>query len=904
MKRSKKILYLSLLISLPINIFVLFAIFETMEAYHIQDRYSQNLPKGLRFKSVGDSVIKDLKYRVYHLLGIKKKSDVNLVLPPKSIKELSENLPKSGNSYKKDAVLITKNRVTIGKAKLRGDFFYHWALPRKSWRFSALKKNASNARRKVNFIIPKHESQLSNHMSYLLAKELGLLAPDSKLVDFSVNGVYKGVRLMVDQIDESFLRKNKIVPGDIYKGDNIGRKEYIGVEASIFENASIWEKASYNNHYSKDSKKPLFRFLKGLSKGQIKKQEIKSFAKMAALIDLTSTYHIDNRHNWVLYYDHYLENITPIIWDVNGWFPEDVKRGNLNIITSKLFDKLYQNYDFLREKIHIFNLFFHQKEQAFRQTLYENIETAKEFVNRNGYTFTLGSFLLTKQQALKTIDAFQNSIESQLAKNKNYFLGSVNKDLYKYALFDNKISLQMSGSKLVKSVIIKLNVNKQPKQVFLSFKQANKTITHSLINNTEIKNNEIIVNVELLSKVRLLSIENDTKIEFEKMTYDLNLQDIIAKDIDGIWLKFENYNQETIKIKQVETIKPINLDKVYLNVIDNTAKTKTLTWSGEKHFTGDTIIKDNIIIAPGTKLVFSQESTLKVLGKVTAIGTKEKPIIFEPLAAEKPWGAFVLKDQGSNDSVFKHVIFKGGSGNKSNFHEYTAMFSVHNVQDLVVEDSFFHDNKLTDDMVHVVYSQVTFRRTQFFNSRADALDADISDVTIDNCQFKNSGNDAIDLMTSKAKILNSKFSFSGDKAISIGEGSKLLAINNLFENNSIALQSKDQSIAYVFNTSLINNKKAVDAYHKNWRYSEGGFISINNCIMKNNTENATVGKKSTIEINHCLIDDKNNFSSKSLKSGKIKITEDETIKSRFDDDVFKIADTILATKVVGYYEKQ
>jgi hypothetical protein len=278
-----------------------------------------------------------------------------------------------------------------------------------------------------------------------------------------------------------------------------------------------------------------------------------------------------------------------------------------------------------------------------------------------------------------------------------------------------------------------------------------------------------------------------------------------------------------------------------------------------------------------------------VLGKVTAIGTKEKPIIFEAKDATKPWGAFALKDSNANNSIFKYCIFKDGSGDKGDLYEYTAMFSVHNVKNLLVEDCEFYDSRKTDDMVHVIYSDATFKNTNFFRSLSDAIDVDISNVVVDNCEFVDSGNDSIDLMTSNAIVTNSKFIRSADKGISIGERSNLLAINNVIKNSEIGMQSKDMSKAYIYDTSFIGNKKAVDAYHKNWQYSEGGTIILDNTIFKDNIVNATVGKKSKVIINNSTIDTPDNFDARSIKKGKIVLSHENRIAPDIDLDFFKNA---------------
>ncbi len=899
----KKIIALSLIITLPINIIGLIWAHNTKFTYHLLEKFNLTLVKGVKLHRIGTSEFIDLKHKVQALLGIEKKTDVTLILPNKSINVLNADLPLSGTDYKNNAVLILDRKALKGKAKLRGDHYYHWGFARKSWRFKTSKNNIHKGINRFNIIIPKSVDMSLNHLSYQLAKTMGLLAPDSRLVDFSVNGHYKGPRLLVEQIDESFLRKNNLMPNDIYKGDNIGQNEFLGIKVFLFENASIWEKASFNNHYDKDSLYPLEMFLDETNNSTTDVIDLKQFANMAAYVDLIGSYHHDRTHNWILFYDSYLEKMQPIIWDSVGWSKQAINLENYNIATSELFVKLYQNYDFFREKHKALTRFYTDNQNDFKRAINKTISKSRDIVKNNYFAFDLGRAYYNEQKALDYIEQFEKEVFARFARVREHFLGAVDKTQYQYSNIENGIRLSISGAKPVKSIHLKLTDNPIVNQIELSYIHGNQLITMDITKLAKINNQSIQINISLLANAQPEQSYNSmNKIVFHPATYDISIPGIDTKHFQNIALSFDNLAQETLKIDKVNNIDPIAFDVRSTNIAPSTLSIKTLTWSGIKHFTGFTLVKDNLVIEKGTQLVLEEGATLKVLGKVTAIGTTDEPIIFQAKDSTKPWGAFALKDERANGSVFKHVIFKGGSGDKGKLYEYTAMFSVHNVQNLLMEDTSFYDNKLTDDSVHIVYSDVVFRNCKFIRSLSDALDADISTVLVDNCEFLDSGNDAIDLMTSKAVVINSRFIRSADKGISIGEGSQLLAINNLIQNNEIGMQSKDTSLAYIYNTTFIDNKKAVDAYHKNWRYSEGGIIKVENCVMQNNIQNATVGKKSKVVLNNCQIDTPDNFNTKDLSKSKIVIANSTTLDSGFKGEFFENHVELVRSNVGGFYE--
>ncbi len=899
----KKFIILSLIITLPINIIGLIWANNTKSTYNLLEKFELTLAKGAKLHRIGISEFVNLKYQVQALLGIEKKTDLALILPNKSINALNADLPLSGTSYKKNALLILDNKILKGKVKLRGDHYYHWGFARKSWRFKTAKNSIYNGINKFNIIIPKSVDMSLNHLSYKLAKTMNLLAPDSRLVEYSVNGHYKGPRLLVEQIDESFLRKNSRMPNDIYKGDNIGQNKFLGIDVLLFDNASIWEKSSYNNHYEASSLYPLEQFLDESNSGSSQIIDLKQFATMAAYVDLTGSFHHDRTHNWMLLYDNYIEKMQPIIWDSIGWAKHTINLTHYNIATSELFLKLYLNYDFIREKQKALKGFYTNKRTRFNTTIIQTLNHARRIIKDNHFMFKLDRVYYDEKRALDHIDLFENEILNRFDKIKDFFLGDVDEQDYQFATLNNTLRLSIAGNQPVKSILLHLNKPHTAKKAKLSYLHGKQKISKDVSQSTQQENKTVSISLELLPNTKQSdSYKGTKKIAFHTATYDLELEGINSEDIQGVSLIFDNLDQQSIAVNQVDSIELIPFDARIHNIIPESPQFNTLQWSGEKYFSGFNLISDNIIIEKGTKLIFDEGATLKVLGQVTALGTADEPIVFKAKDSSKPWGAFALKDERANGSVFKHVVFKDGSGDKGKLYEYTAMFSVHNVKNLLVEDTDFYDSKLTDDSVHVIYSDVVFRNCKFVRALSDALDADISTILVDNCEFINSGNDSIDLMTSKAVVINSKFIRSADKAISIGEGSQLLAINNLIENSEIGMQSKDTSLAYIYNTAFVGNKKAVDAYHKNWRYSQGGTINVENCVMKGNIENATVGKKSKVVLNNCQVDTVDNFDRKSIRKGKIVISKDTAIEHGFDDVFFENYAELIRNDVGGFYD--
>ena len=115
--------------------------------------------------------------------------------------------------------------------------------------------------RKFNLIVPKSDGQLHNYLGYQLAEMIGMVGPKSELVEVILNGKPYGLLVMVEQLEELPLRRNGLMPGDLYAGELLAKDAYSGISRQVVEHPGLWEKISVNNHYPDESKEPLKRLM-------------------------------------------------------------------------------------------------------------------------------------------------------------------------------------------------------------------------------------------------------------------------------------------------------------------------------------------------------------------------------------------------------------------------------------------------------------------------------------------------------------------------------------------------------------------------------------------------------------------------------------------------------------------
>jgi len=282
------------------------------------------------------------------------------------------------------------------------------------------------------------------------------------------------------------------------------------------------------------------------------------------------------------------------------------------------------------------------------------------------------------------------------------------------------------------------------------------------------------------------------------------------------------------------------------------------------------IIKDNVIIEPGTFFKLKKKVSIIFKNKVQALGTKESPIVFKSNNlnnnTKNIWGTVALHGAKTKGSILKNIIFDGGSGALLDQVHYTSMLSIHDTNDIKLFNIKMRNNHIYDDSLHIIYcNNILIDNLIIENASGDALDIDISkNIIIKNSEFNNSINDAIDIMESEVLIDSTQIKESGDKGISAGENSNLLIYNSNITKNNIGVAVKDKSIVKVIYSTFNENKFHINAYQKNLQYGDGGFIEIFKSSFNSDKNQFFSDKKSKIFIEDNSFNKIVNFKNKNI----------------------------------------
>ncbi len=821
---------------------------------------------------------------------------IDLFTSDSNIRELDSHLPYSGFKFKKGKMLVDDELFSV-KLRYRGDSVYHWGYYKKSIRVKTKKSKLFNGIRLFNLLAPRDREIINNHLSYRLADRMGLIAPYSEMVNVNINGRPFGIYTFVEQMQEITLRRNGFMPGDLYVGDWIGKEHYSGIDNQVFDHPGLWKKFAINNHYPEESIEPLKKLIKLIKtpSSEAMQRELGNMLDMelwgrwSAFQTFTQTFHRDSTHNWIVYYDPARSKFFPVIWDPVGWhrgyLPPKGALPVFEILASPFHLQLFKNADFRRARLRALQGFFSSGEdEEFLTEVDEIIDSLEAHVGADPHLVDAVKMLRPKT-VVSSMKKLKNDISKVLSEVKREYLPVG--DAIAYATGkDGELLLRVKGRVPLHRILLKYD-KAITGDLSASITHYGKrgAVTTDVSGDVQVFGDTVEVTTMLLSSFEqsIAGMEphvlRKNHVVIRPGFYELRLngpQKVIFNEPLSVTADLGMGQVEPAK-KLTEISRSAFSDS-YVVVAESPLK-EPLLWSGDITIRGVTIIDKDVVILAGSTIRMAPGASLLFKGRLTAEGTQLRPISFIPLSSStgKPddaWGAVVLLGRGADGSSIRQVSFAGGSGLKGALYEYSAMLSIHDVKDVVIEKSRFSNNKVVDDMFHAVYSELIISDCTFANSLSDAVDLDYVKGTVENSRFTSSGNDAIDLMSSVVAVTGSFISGSGDKGISIGEGTEAFVWNTTLKQNAIGVQVKDSSTAHLYNVELYGNNKSIDAYRKNWQYGDGGHVSLYKSVVRGIGPLITADKASDVKIFDSFVE--------GLTGKKKGIYLDETVDSESD----------------------
>ena len=798
---------------------------------------------------------------------------VKINISEKSLNKLLSNVPSSTKQYVNAELKIDNTKREI-QMRYFGDNPVNWMFHQKSIRLKTRKNELINGKRYFEYK-PSQRDILNDYIAYKFAKKLNLLVSDVRLVELLINDNSKGIFIERERLNESFLRRNKIMPVNLYKGEASRNSEKkIGLEENLDENPGLWQKISLLNSVETTDYKDLELFTNNIREADSSNQKLKELlefgndkilAKTAILEIILNQEINDHTHNRRLVIDVWSgkKHIIPHDFYYNRkYVTED--DFDLDFCSTRLFCVLNQSSEFQNIKYNL--LYKVVKEQKIFEEIIEDLENLKlKFLNtqKTDLGIIFRKNVLARDYLGPENEGSFNDLIFSLKNRKEKILKILEKDINaSLKNHDKGFDLVINDSIPLSNLLIDFEAD-YPEFIILDYNN-NQEVDEKDIYFYPNDNGDFEIKLKFFSN-RILVNENNVNSRNKIFLAGTKLTFFVEKKfIPSRVTTFNDFTNKPFDLQFEQNISnyPIIHNKVILNKID-----KKTIYSGKIILDDDLIIKNEIEIKPGTVFILNDNVSILFKNKVTAIGTENKPIIFKSNSKIKSWGTIAIHGEKTSGSIFKNIIIENGSGKSLNGVNYFSALSIHSTKNIIFDNILIKNNSTYDDMMHIIYSNnIQVLNSKFIDAYLDSIDVDISNnIYFKNTIVKDSGNDGIDFMESTANLENMTFISNGDKGISVGENSNILVKNSIFKNNDYGIASKDLSKAFVENSTFDENKIQLSTYKKNWRYGDSGLIDIKNSNFRAKNNNIISDEIGGINIL------KSEFEGDISKSGNVNI---------------------------------
>jgi len=777
-----------------------------------------------------------------YLLDLKKKDKdkglpkVKINITEKSLNKLLSNVPSSTKQYVKAEFLVNNVKRNI-KLRYFGDNPANWMFHHKAFRVKTKKSELINRKRYFEYK-PSQRRVLDEYIAYKFAKQLGLLVTEARLVELFVNDKRSGIYIEKENLNESFLRRNKIMPVNLYKGEASRNSEHkIGLEMNLDENPGLWEKISILNSVKMDDYNDLNDFSINVRKAESSNKNLKNLlkfenkdllARTAILKILLNAGINDHSHNRRILIDVWSgkKHIIPHDFDYNREeINEEVFR--LDKCWTRLFCVLNQSSEFLEVK---YNLLYKiiREEKIFDKIIadLENLKKNYLISQETDLGVIFRKNILVREYTGPENEESFNQLIVSLKKREKKIISILEKNVKSsWKKNDKGFDIIVHKSIPISNLILKFE-NEKPNWIILDH-NANQIIDE--------EDKYFYPNIDGDFKIDIKLFANRILVNHSKLN-SLNL-------IETGKTKFTFFTENNIPPSQLVTFNNFTKKKIPLVFKEYKSTTpslhnkpilkyekKTNLLKGNIFLKEDLILNEETEILEGTIFTLDEGVSVVYENKVIAIGSKEKPIIFRKNPNSQNWGTIAFHGKKTDGSLFKNIIIENASGKSINGINYFASLSVHSAKNIKFDNILIKNNSKFDDMMHIIYSEnIQILNSNFLNAYKDSIDVDISkNILFKNTNIIGSGNDGIDFMESTANLDQMVLISNGDKGISVGENSMISVSNSKFKNNKYGVVSKDSSKAIIEDSLFEDNMIQLSAYQKNWRYGDSGNINIRN----------------------------------------------------------------------------
>ncbi len=771
------------------------------------------------------SKIKRFKNKLFQKSKLENFPRIDFYVSEQSQRKLLSGTPNSTKNWVSASILNDNNLQDI-QLRFRGDNPGNWLKYKKTFRIKTKKNELINGYRRFDY----HLLDAIYFIPFLISEKMGLVNQSAKIVDIFINGESNGLFVQHEKMDELFLRKNKLMPVNIYKGSNNSQERHIGLNTNLFNNSEMWTKLSHFNQQDFDDKSDLNKFFQKLNSNKKNPSsnldgfiDLEYFAKFEAFLTILQNEHHYWRDNLRLIVDPWSGHITQLITDPILGSPKKV---SIDFSTNDLNSFLNKNSEFIHKKYY---------------WLYHYLKKEKLINQVKDYTKKIENDLIIADQKEPYEPGdknFTNSFEAvinNLFRIEKEILNILEKKPYsEWAKNENNFSIILNDITPLHHLSFYFEKDFVPEWVGLDINNDQKISPSEpkFFKKDNLSRIDLPITLysnRLKSTINSSKIDHDLKVNFSKTKFNFISSNSSAP---SKILGKNFFTRNKFQINLVNKVDGVMISKFNKILYSKNSINNKIILNGKIIVDKDLIFDQQVLIKPGTIFEIKPEKNIIFKNKILSNGTKDMPVIFKKYGSNfetnNNWGVVALLGKKTNGSILNYTNFTEGSGGRYNQFKFTSMFAIHNAEDIKIINSKFSKNKIFDDAIHVVYSNnIIFDKIEISDAFSDGIDVDISNnIIIRDILIKNSKNDGIDFMESNAIIENAKIYKSEDKGVSIGENSSVSIKNSSIIDNNIGIAVKDNSSSTIEKSNIENNNIQIAAYAKNWQYGNGGKVKV------------------------------------------------------------------------------
>ena len=888
-KFFKKQRYLSV-ITLVLTIILLLSLALVRSETSILTAVNNLAQKNPRLFSVAKSIVRltDIPFRLAAFFVPEKLPRYSLIISQNDLDFLNQNIPKDKekftDQYKQSvsATFIFEDETYPVKVRYRGDNPNHWNFAKKSWRIN-FRDKPFKGKESIDLIIPEDRGYFQELTMAKLAEKMELTVPKMSLVNLSVNNKNNGVYLSAEHWSESFLETR----GQAFTNNLYGENDFnFAFPGSIYYSSAQLQKLS-SDQLSKQNNFADYQLLTDILVLENDQQfltkfkqlvDTDNFLKWQAHSTLFFSRSQRKTHNLILNFNSQSGKLEFIPWNIT-MTTKDINYENINVDYNPLMTRALLDTQLYTQRNQV--LWQTVKTDSVIKELISFINDQQKLSRFDIYKDTLRRFTVLemevstrkfKQQLPAAFERIKKNLQQAQTfifvttkpQSTNYSDNIAFVDIENRGFSPTKIKeLSIETSATISGTLLLFLDSDSDKQLTGRDKKLGKFENSQWNSKDNLAESEIKLKDFIISSLRIWYDINGERDEVSPDERRQRLFITSSEPLNLIDLKAKSTNAVTNKKSRPYAIRIINDSTFrYLNLINQSrddflikypqfkgdpASDTGVILPAQNHTFLEPVIVPNTVeltILPGAKLAFGPKVSLVSYGKVFALGTDSKPIVFTA-ASTAPWGVFGVVGKQAAGSLFEFVRVQKASESYLNGIYFTGGLAIH-YANATIKNSYFGSNK-GDDGLNIKHASVIIANNQFMNNQFDGLDLDVVTGEVVGNQFLRNGNDGLDISFAPITIKNNIFENNGDKCISVGESSRPTISQNTISGCNMGIGVKDQSEALIDSNQIFANNIGIAAYQKKEIFG-GATVNETNNQFNDNDVDFKIDKNST--LNH------------------------------------------------------